>query len=149
MAILENPAIPVAAPAPSSGTHPSPAHHVQWNASLPYAALTYFTDDILEIVLDPDTRFSTSLVFGIVNEFSARCETRAGRVLIDISGITSMENDVARVFGQITASMRVALLGFGPADRVLARFFMRKLDSKNSCIYVEERQQALDFLYLP
>ncbi|MDO5745259.1 MAG: hypothetical protein Q4P23_12405 [Micrococcaceae bacterium] len=141
MSLLENPM------KSASATVQSRDLRLQWTASVSRARLSYYTPDLLELDFSLGTRLTLPLVHDILDEFSARCEHKTGRLLVYVSRISSVDAEVVRAFSKITSTMRVALLGFGPADRVLTKFFMRNHDPQHPCAYVEERGEALDFLY--
>ena len=68
-------------------------------------------------------------------------------LVIDISGLDDVEADVPPFFNGLIRNLRVAMLGSGPADQVLARFFMRKLDGDRTCAYFERRSDAVEFVF--
>ena len=133
--------LPAEPPAVPQGSDPV------WRSSLPRVGMSYFENDPLEISFEPGTALTVPMMQEILESIAPRLETTTGHLLISICGINTVDGDAARVFTKISTNMRVALLGAGPADRVLARFFMRNLPSDLACRYTQGREEALDFLY--
>lgn len=118
-----------------------------WSSSLAPVAISYFDNDLLEISFEPGTALTLPMMQEILESLTPRLETKTGHLLVSICGINNVDAEAARVFSKISTTMRVVLLGAGPADRVLARFFMRNLPADLPCRYTEGREEAMAFLY--
>jgi hypothetical protein len=112
-----------------------------------FAQLNFFADDLLEVNFTPRTELKVPMVVELLTHADAWPEHRAKYLLIDISGLDSVDADVSCIFNSTTKGVRIALLGAGPADRVLARFFIRKINPSRQLTYVESRHDALAFLF--
>lgn len=117
-----------------------------WNDSTPESALTYFDNHMLEIRFVLGTRFKHAGATEITRASLSHPGSPIKYLLIDISGLDDVDMCISSYFDEITQGIPVALVGSGPADRVLARFFMRKIDPLHRCGYVESRSAALEFL---
>ncbi|WP_411730555.1 hypothetical protein [Paeniglutamicibacter sp.] len=136
-------------PATASEVVAPGAAQLLWKSTQPHVQIRYFDDDLLEVSFTPGTVLTISMVQDILNALTSRLETKTGHLLANISGLSNVDTDVARVFSKFSRNVRVALLGSGPADQVLARFFMRNLHPEHLCAYVEGREEAIAFLYKP
>ncbi|MFL4477653.1 hypothetical protein ACIPUB_05145 [Paeniglutamicibacter sp. ORCA_105] len=111
-----------------------------------HALLTFRGNELLEVTFRPRTELKIPVVVGLLALVDAELERRVRYLLVDIGGLDSVDADVADIVNSTCKGIRIALLGSGPADRVLARFFMRKIDPLRQLSYVESRQDALTFL---
>lgn len=117
-----------------------------WTQQSEQAQLTFFANELLEISFSPRTELTVPTVMELLAFLDARIQRRIKYLLVDIGGLDRVDADVSRVFNSMTKGMSIALLGAGPADRVLARFFVRKIDPLRRFTYTEGRQDALTFL---
>lgn len=117
-----------------------------WTHESEHAQLTFFPSDLLEVKFRPRTELTVETVTELLALPAARLEHTVKYLLVDICGLDRVDADVPCLFNPMTEGMRIALLGSGPTDRVLARFFMRKIDPLRRFTYVESRQDALAFL---
>jgi hypothetical protein len=117
-----------------------------WTQQSEQAQLTFFANELLEISFSPRTELTVPTVMKLMAFLDARIQRRIKYLLVDIGGLDRVDADVSRVFNSMTKGMSIALLGAGPADRVLARFFVRKIDPLRRFTYTERRQDALTFL---
>lgn len=111
-----------------------------------HALLTFHGLDLLEVQFKPRTVLTAVMVVELLDRIASVPEQRVKYLLIHICGLDAVDSDVPWIFNSSTEGIRIALMGAGPADRVLARFFMRKLDPSREMAYVEGRQDALEFL---
>ena len=111
-----------------------------------HALLTFRGNELLEVNFKPRTELKIPVMVDLLARVDTELERRVKYLLVDIRGLDSVDADVAGVFNSTCKGIGIALLGSGPADRVLARFFMRKIDSLRRLSYVESRQDALTFL---
>lgn len=118
-----------------------------WTSALPHVNLWYFDNGLLEMSFTPDTVLTSPMVHDILVLLSSRLGSDPSHMLANISGLNNVDGDATRVFSKVSTMMRIALLGTGPADRVLARFFMRGLPEDLTCHYAEERAKAMAFLF--
>lgn len=125
---------------------PSAEPHVVWTQESEHAELTFHTNELLEISFKPHTELTVPTVTGLLATANTRLEHRIKYLLIDICGLDRVDAEVSRIFNSETGGIRIALLGAGPTDRVLARFFARKIDPLRRHTYTERRQDALAFL---
>lgn len=108
--------------------------------------MALFEDSILEIGFLPGTMLTRAAMEDMVDHFKERANKVRAHFIIDLSGIDNLEVDVAARVDRIIRNSRVALLGSGPADKVLARFLMRKLDPERTCEYFERRANAVEYV---
>ncbi|MFF5793079.1 hypothetical protein ACFY5D_13615 [Paeniglutamicibacter sp. NPDC012692] len=108
--------------------------------------MAFFEDHILEIYFPPGTMLALSTLEEMSEYYEERTNEVYPHLLIDISGLDDVEADVPPYFNGLIRNLRVAMLGSGPADRVLARFFMRKLDGGRTCAYFEQGSDAVEFV---
>ncbi|MDQ0094607.1 hypothetical protein [Paeniglutamicibacter psychrophenolicus] len=135
--------LPPIADATSEGTAEQPV----WSQNIKHARLTFFANELLEVDFHPRTVLSVETVRELWGLADARLERKVKYLLVDVCGIDSVKPNVTALIDPMTEGMRTALLGSGPADRVLARFFMRKVDPARRYMYVESRQDALAFFH--
>lgn len=132
-------------------THPKEELHgtgkLLWTSALPNVHLSYFDNGLLEMGFPPDTVLTSSMVQDILALLSSRLKSDPRHMLANISGLNNVDGDATRVFSKVSTMMRIALLGTGPADRVLARFFMRGLPEDLTCHYTQDRAEAMSFLF--
>lgn len=117
-----------------------------WAWSGAQARTEFFENHILEISFKAGTTLTLSTVQEILAYFEAQANDLRAHLVVDISGLDDVEADVPPYFNGLIRNLRVAMLGSGPADQVLARFFMRKLDGDRTCAYFERRSDALEFV---
>lgn len=110
------------------------------------ALLTFRGDGLFEVNFKPRTELKIPVMVDLLARVDTEAEQRVKYLLVDLGGLDSVDADVAGIFNSTCKGIRIALLGSGPADRVLARFFMRKLDPLRQLSYVESRRDALAFL---
>lgn len=123
------------------------AQHPVWSQDSKHARLTFFANELLEVEFPSRTLLSVQMVRELWDLADARLERKVKYLLVDLCGIDGVKSDVTALIDLMTEGMRTALLGAGPADRVLARFFMRKVNPARSYTYVESRQDALAFFH--
>ena len=111
-----------------------------------HALLTFRGKELLEVNFKPRTELKIPVMVDLLARVDTELERRVKYLLVDLGGLDAVDADVAGIFNSICKGIRIALLGAGPADRVLARFFMRKIDPLRQLSYVESRQDALTFL---
>ncbi|MDO2935652.1 hypothetical protein Q2T94_15190 [Paeniglutamicibacter sulfureus] len=109
------------------------------------ALLTFHGNELLEIDFKPRTELTVPMVLELLEDIG-KAERRVRYLLVDICGLDSIDPEVSCIFNSTTKGVRSVFQGSGPADRVLARFFMRKIDTSRRFTYVENRQDALAFL---
>ncbi|NKG19429.1 hypothetical protein [Paeniglutamicibacter terrestris] len=117
-----------------------------WTQENEHAQLTFFANELLEISFSPRTELTAPTAMELLAIANARLEHRIKYLLIDICSLDRIDVEVSRIFNSVTEGIRIALLGAGPTDRVLARFFVRKIDPLRRFTYTERRQDALAFL---
>jgi hypothetical protein len=111
-----------------------------------HAQLTFHGNELLEVVFMPHTDLKVPILVALIARVGLEPERRVKYLLVDIRGLDSVDAEVAGIFNSVSKGICVALLGSGPADRVLARFFMRKIDPLRQLSYVENRRDALTYL---
>lgn len=121
--------------------------HPVWTHSSRHADLTFFANELLEVNFRPGTVLTLETVRELLRLADARLERKVKYLLVDLCGIDSVKPNALALIIPMTDGMRTALLGFGTADRVLARFFLRKLNPIHQFTYVESRHEALAFLH--
>ncbi|GAA1496726.1 hypothetical protein GCM10009628_17290 [Paeniglutamicibacter kerguelensis] len=117
-----------------------------WIWSGAQARMAFFADDLLEIRFKAGTTLSLSTMMEMLDYFERQASGLRAHLVIDISGLDDVEADVPPRFNRLIRNLRAAMLGSGPADQVLARFFMRKLDGDRTCAYFERRSDAVEFV---
>lgn len=128
---------------------PAPRHTEcppAWTHESEHAQLAFFPSELLEVKFRARTELTVETVTELLKLADARLDRPVKYLLVDICGLDRVDADVPCLFNPVTEGMRIALLGAGPTDRVLARFFMRKIDPLRRFTYVESRQDALAFL---
>lgn len=118
-----------------------------WKESLRFVDMVYFDNDLLEMDFVWDTVLNSSMIKDVLELLSSRLPSTAGHLLVNISGLNNVEYDTTRIFSKFAGSLRLALIGTGPADLVLARFFMRNLPADLPCLYAQTREEAMAFLF--
>ena len=108
--------------------------------------MTFFEDHILEVQFKTGTTLTLAMLVEMLEQFESRSSGLAARLIVDISGLDDIGPDVPAYFNSLIRNLRVGVLGSGPADQVLARFFMRKLDEDHTCAYFERRNDAVEFV---
>lgn len=121
--------------------------HPVWSQDSRYARLKFFANELLEVEFRPRTVLAVETVRELWDLADTRLERKVQYLLVDLCGLDSVKSDVASLIDHMTEGMRIALLGSGPADRVLARFFMRKVDPGRRYAYFENRQDALAYFH--
>ncbi|GAA4365396.1 hypothetical protein [Paeniglutamicibacter cryotolerans] len=99
---------------------------------------------MLEIGFFPGTTLNVAMFVEMQQQYFARNHEADAPVFVDVSGLDGVAGGVAERFSHGVARNRVALLGSGPTDRVLARFLMGKLGQKHHCAYFERYATARD-----
>lgn len=122
------------------------APRVVWSDSTSETTLTYFENEMLEISFVHGTRFKLSSATEVTRTALAHTGSTIRYLLIDVSGLDDVDMCLSTYFDEVSEGIPVSLLGSGPADQVLARFFMRKIDPLHRCSYAETRADALEFL---
>lgn len=120
--------------------------HPVWIETTSQATLRYFGNELLEIRFAAGSRFKLSNATEITRACVEHAGSKISYMLFDISGLDDLDMGLSSYFDEVAEGIPVALVGTGPADQVLARFFMRKIDPLHRCLYVESRAAALKFL---
>lgn len=104
--------------------------------------------NILEVTFVPGCALDSTLLNEVARGAESIIEHTPVHVLVDISSLVRVDPPAATAFSTYDGLGRVAILGFGPADRVLARFFMTATTSEATAemSYFEERSAAFAYL---
>lgn len=115
---------------------------VKWSWTGAFGWMTLSADDVLEIGFVPGTLLSAQVTEEMHRQYKSRFKEPDVHLIVDISGVDGVAAGVPKQFSAMIPRARVAILGEGPADRVLARFFMRKLSPGHNCSYFENIDKA-------
>lgn len=112
------------------------------------ASLWKHPQNVLEVAFVPGCALNSALLQQVAQGAATLFEHAPVHVLVDISSLTRVDPLAAEAFRTFDSLGRVAILGFGPADRVLARFFMTATSESATAEmrYVEERAAAFEYL---
>ncbi|WP_183509481.1 hypothetical protein [Paeniglutamicibacter cryotolerans] len=113
-----------------------------WTWTAPFSRMTFSEDNVLEVGFSPGTTLTVATFMHMQEQYFSRTSELDAHLIIDISGLDGVAVGVAEYFSKVVSKNRVAILGSGPADRVLARFFIRKLLRDHSCAYFERFSAA-------
>ncbi|WP_181578484.1 hypothetical protein [Arthrobacter sp. AQ5-05] len=131
-----------AAPPPEA-----PGQTPVWTIDNERAELTLVGSELLEAKFHPGTVLTLETARELWGLADAHLERKIKYLIVDLCGLDGVKADATAMLDPMTDGIRVALLGTGPADRVLARFFMRSFNPARQFTYVESRQDALAFLF--
>ena len=118
-----------------------------WTTGNERAELTFFAPELIEAKFHPGTVLTLETVRELWDLADAHLERKIKYLIVDLCGLDRVKADATAMLDPMTDGIRVALLGTGPADRVLAKFFMRSFNPARQFTYVESRQDALAFLF--
>ena len=117
-----------------------------WIWSGARSRMAFFEDHVLDIRFKAGTTLTLSSMQEMLAYFEKQENELRAHLIIDISGLDDVEADTPPFFNGLIRNLKVAILGSGPADQVLARFFLRKLDGDRACAYFERRSDAVEFV---
>lgn len=117
-----------------------------WTWTGPCSWMTFTAERVLEIGFSSGTILTVAALVEMQEQFLSRSRGLDARMIIDVSGLDGVAIGIPPLFSKVVAKNRAAILGSGPADRVLARFFMRKLLREHQCAYFEHWGAAREYV---
>ena len=110
------------------------------------SSMTLSEERVLKIGFSPGTTLTVAALVEMQGEFLARSRGLDVHLIVDVSGLDGVAVGIPTHFSKIAAKNRVAILGAGPTDRVLARFFLSKLPREHRCAYFEHWGSAREYV---
>lgn len=117
-----------------------------WNSAS--AGVWKHSHDLVEVSFGSGCVLEADIVNEVAHGVGGLMENPPVRVLIDVSGLARVEPAAAAKFRKVEGVSRLALIGYGPADQVLARFFMTSMAGGTNVPidYFQDRAAAFEYL---
>ncbi|OMH31158.1 STAS/SEC14 domain-containing protein [Tersicoccus sp. Bi-70] len=122
----------------TGGTVPGPGSGI--------VSLTFDADGILHFVMEPHLRLDGVRAQNAVDLTNEWADGRRIAVLVDITGMISVDRDVRRVLTQPSAAAALAVLGGSSVERVLANFVISVTNVPCPIQYFRSEDQARAWL---